>query len=419
VSRGARDAIAGPGAARARAASAAIALVLVLALFAPGAPEGRGGAFGAAPGPVRAGPDLAVLPVERILERDAGGDYTHALVVESAGRKLFLKSARTKLHRVPAPARSPGASGGGAGTVPVPVPVRLTRSANFEADIVAHALFSLAGVQCPRARVVRLAAGTEAERALGGVALAMEFVDDGFAGCEVKPGGWPGPERADLDAFMHLALIDILIANADRRDRNFFLATRAAAKPPLARPIPIDNNSGLASFLVWTMPSNLVNFFEGYDGIGRGWPWSIAGTIDNIVVRGGEVKNVHARVLSGPALRPRVLALAGRLVRRLTDGEIERAIRSLPPEIIPPDAVVDPGAEWAAGAVASAAVPPGILFGPIRRPVRGPELFAHRVVEIGRVLRARRDGLVTALQAYFERHASPASARRQGGATGR
>jgi hypothetical protein len=324
-----------------------------------------------------------LVDIARVIVPDAGGDYTRAMVVVIEGKTVFLKSLRNRTFQM---VRERGGR---------PEPTELTRYCNFEADILAHHLFSLVGVKSPGAAVVRLKPGTKAAQKLGEFVLAMEYVDTAFAGAPVQEGYWPGTAMVAVDAFIGMALVDILMGNADRRDPNFFITVGSDS---LVHPIPIDNNAGLTTMLVWLIPSNLINFYPSYTGVGPVWPWNKAGTIANILFRGGEFHHVHEHLINDAKLRPRVLQVARTLVSRLTDALVNRLLDRLPPEIIPQEAMVDPQPMW----LAAAGVAPSLFFGPATMPLFGRALYELRLREIKETLLWRRDHLVEALKDYWE-----------------
>lgn len=333
---------------------------------------------------------LPLLTPTRVVKDSIGGDYTSAMVVEADGKKVFIKSLRSK----PYPEEDPR---GGR-----PRMLELTRWGNFEADILAKELFNLVDVQSPASRVVTLPPGHVAARRLGDTVVAMEFVDASFArGGTVQEGFWPGADKADLDGFINMALVDILMGNADRRDPNYFVAVLPDG---MVRPVPIDNNSGFTTFLVWTRTSNLCNFWPTYRGLGAGWPWEMLGTIGNVVVRGAEVHHVHERVLDDRRFRGKVMHLARALAAKLTDAEIDRMVALIPPEIIPPEVKVRLSPDLAAQLSAPefrALVPDP------RVTLQGAELFRRRVAELRSTLRWRRTNLVAGLTDYFRRQGGP------------
>ncbi|MBI4861937.1 MAG: hypothetical protein HY815_17015, partial [Candidatus Riflebacteria bacterium] len=326
---------------------------------------------------------LAGLPeVEdtKIFDDSAGGSFTVASQVQIDGKRVFLKSNRG----------SP----------------RGTRYANFEADILAHRLFEQVGIRCPEARMVRLASsprtefGKRLDSWLGLDVLAMEFVNTRFTSGRVYHGGWPGDEKADTDRFIDLLLIDLLIGNADRRAANLFVGCRYTEKEGEEsdgsfQPIPIDNNSGFGTMVVWRFPSSQMNFLETYDGVGSTEVMKDLGTIRNLVMD----SEVHQVLLGQKRLRPRILVRASELRRRLHDGLVDGLVADLPREIIPRGVKVDPAeGEW----LSKMSVPERrLLFGSLDRPIKGNELFEYRKDEIGRRFRWRRDHLEEALRAHF------------------
>lgn len=329
--------------------------------------------------------ELPLLEPTRIVKDQIGGDYTAAMVVEAGGRKVMIKSLKSKPYPEQDPRGGP------------PRLVQLTRWGNFEADILAKALFDIAGVQCPATRVVRLPAGHPAAQKLGNPVAAMEWVDAKFAKGEVEEGRWPGSQFVDADGFIHMALVDILMGNCDRRDPNFFISVGSDG---IIRPVPIDNNSGFCTFLVWTRTSNLVNFWASYDGLGRGWPWDMIGTIDNVIVRGGETHHVHERLFTDPRYTPRIVELAKALADKLTDAEIDRMVAAVPSEIIPPDVRVT----WPPDLARDPSV--ARFFGEMK-PISGPALFKRRMQEIAATLKYRRSNLVKAVTANLKKRGMP------------
>jgi hypothetical protein len=329
-----------------------------------------------------------LVNIQRVIVPDAGGDYTRAMVVVIDGKTVFLKSLVCRQFQL---ARKRGAR---------PEPTDLTRYCNFEADILAHHLFNLVGVQSPAAAVVRLKKGSPAAEKLGEIVLSMEYVDSAFAHATVQEGYWPGKAMAAVDGFIGMALVDILMGNADRRDPNFFIAI---GSDNLVRPIPIDNNAGFTTMLVWLIPSNLINFYPSYTGVGPEWPWEKAGTVANILFRGNEYHHVHEHVINDPELRPRIRTVAKTLATRLSDALLDRMLARLPPEIIPPVAMVDPQPTW----LAAAGVAPGLFFGPANVPLFGQSLYEQRLREIRETLVYRRDHLLEALEAYWQSRQRP------------
>lgn len=322
--------------------------------------------------------DLPAVTVTRILDDSSGGSFTVASQVQIDGKRVFLKSNRGSM--------------------------RGTRYANFEADILAHALFERLGIRCPDARMVRIASapvtefGRRLDRWLGRDVLAMEFVDTRFASGRVRMGLWPEDGTADLDRFIDLFLVDVVIGNADRRPPNLFVTNRygtGASRPGAFRPVPIDNNSGFGTMVVWTMPSSQMNFLETYDGVGKLEVMKDLGTIANIVLD----SDVHRELLAKKELHPRILERAARLKATLTDAFFAAAVAALPREIIPRGVKVDPvSGEWLAS---FSPAERALLFGPLDRPLSGQALFAFRQSELQRRFAWRRDHLEAALRAHL------------------
>ena len=295
-----------------------------------------------------------------------GGDFTSVVKAEHGLRTVILKSNRPRNQVDPGPDGPSRAR-------------QLTRWSNFEADLLATRLFALAGLRVPAVEVVRLdpsGSGAALVREIGSPALAMDFVDAAWARTAVERGRWPGLESADADGFIALALVDILAGNADRSDDNFFIS-----RGPSGRwtPVPIDNNAGFATSLIWTEPNGLVNFVPSYDWPGASVECRGAGSIQNIVVREGRYPMVHKNLFLALPLKPRVLAAARALADRLTPVLIDRMVASLPSEVIPSDVVV--------------ATPAG--------PLAGRALFSARCAEIRRILAWRAEHLVAALERLY------------------
>jgi hypothetical protein len=329
--------------------------------------------------------ELPLLEPTRIVKEQIGGDYTSAMVVEAGGKKVMIKSLKSKPYPEQDPRGGP------------PRLVQLTRWGNFESDIVAKALFDLVGVQCPATRVVRLPKGHPAAQKLGEKVAAMEWVDSKFAKGEVEEGRWPGSQFADVDGFIHMALVDILIGNCDRREPNFFIVV---GRDGIVRPIPIDNNSGLCTFLVWTRMSNLINFLPSLDGMGRGWPWDMIGKIDNVLARGGETHHVHEKLFNEARFTPRIVELAKALADKLTDAEIDKILATIPADIIPEGIQVTHSPELARDPMVAK------LVGDMK-PLSGPALFTRRIAEIKLVLKARRTSLVKSVTAWIKSRGLP------------
>lgn len=318
--------------------------------------------------------ELPTLNVDKIRDDSSGGSFTVAQTVVLEGRKTFLKSIR-------------GSQRG-------------TRYACFESDILARDIFDELGIRCPRSRMIRIEATRETTRMVGNVVLAMEFVDTRFAGGPVFIGFWPGARDAAVDEFLRVALVDLIIGNADRRDANFFVFVPYKAwdgkkgKPGSYRPIPIDNNCGFGTMVNWKVPTSQTNFFPSYDGLGSAEFFKDLGTIRNIAMD----SPVLTFTLGDAALRPRMLELARQLPVQLTDAFMQKAVAALPREIIPHGVKVDP-TEFASRLPKD--VPAEMLYGSVTRPLSGQELFEHRKQELLRVFSWRRDHLFEALEKYF------------------
>lgn len=322
--------------------------------------------------PLSSPPPLPEVTVEIVRDEHAGGSFTRCAIGVVEGKKVFLKSSRGN--------------------------PRGTRYANFEADILAWKIFERLGMKCPGARVVRLVSGTALQRDLGRVVLAMDFVDTRWAGGRVYHGQWPGPERARSEEFVNMALVDVLMGNADRREANFFVMVsydqkEGAEGPGSIRPVPIDNNCGFSSMVNWSMPSNQLNFVPSYKGLAPTEAFRDMGTIRNVVMDSLPLWTI----LGEPKLTKTLLAQAAKVCARLDDGFIDGIVDALPREILPDGVVLDPGVEWVKTLPESVQT---ALF-PFEQPLCGAKLWAHRVQELKCTLKWRRDQLPRALAAYL------------------
>lgn len=316
--------------------------------------------------------ELPVVRVDEVLKSGAGGAFTVAAVGMVQGRKTFLKSNR-------------GMKG--------------MRSANFEADLVATRLFERLGVKAPGTAVVRLAADSPLREELGEVVLAMEFVDEAFAGGEVTSGAFPRDGSGDLDQLADLFVVDALLGNADRRTANFFLGRRPEVPLGTAgarRPLPIDNNAALGSLVCWTSLTSHSNFLPTYDGLGIAEVFRDLGTLRAVVAEAPS----HDILLATPANHPRVRARVRRAVDRLDDAFLREVAAAIPAAVIPPGTVLDPAefvplADFLGPELFRVAFPAG-------KRLEGEALVRYRRGEVLQVLRWRRDHLAAALEAYLE-----------------
>jgi hypothetical protein len=323
--------------------------------------------------PLLAHAGVPTVRVDEVLNPGAGGTFTVACVGRVQGKGTFLKSN-------------------------VSISGRGTRYANFEADILAHALAARLGVLAPRAQVVRLHRDSLLHDSLGETVLAMEMVESPFAGGQVLHGRWPGVATAALDEFVDMFLLDALIGNADRRGANYFLTLRHGLDPEdpeegSLRPVAIDNNAGLGTAVLWEYPTNHMNFLPTFDGVGDTDVLRDLGSLRAIVYDAPG----YARMLEAPEVRGRLISRARRAVARWDDAFLDACLATLPPEILPPGTSVDMPAirERLAGKLPEAEL--RVLY-PADRPLAGRALFEYRLRELGSTLRWRRDHLVDAVE---------------------
>lgn len=331
-------------------------------------------ALGAALAAALAAPAPAAIPevtVEEVVKSGAGGSFTIAAVARIRGRTTFLKSNRGS--------------------------ARGTRYANFESDVVAGELFARLGVHAPRATIVRLAPESPLRDDLGEVVLAMEFVDDRFAGGKVRPGGWPRQGEVLREEFADLFVVDALLANADRRDANLF-SVRLPGDGP-TRPIPIDNNGGLGTPTCWTGITSLSGFVRSYDGV-------LAG--DEVLAELGTLRSIvrdarsHDILLGFEENHAVVRARVERAVELLDDAFLEGVVSALPDEFLPDGVALDPadpGVAWIRERLPAEAQELLLTAG---ERLEGDGLRRHRRREVYEILRWRRDHLAAALEAYLE-----------------
>lgn len=315
--------------------------------------------------------ELPVVRVEKVVDDAAGGSFTRCAVGMVGGRKTFLKSNRGSM--------------------------RGTRYANFESDILAKAIFDRLGLAAPDVRLVRLERTSPLARDLGAPVLAMEFVDTRFARGTVYHGGLPDQGQADLDEFLRMLAADLIMANGDRREANYFVIGRygaAKGEKGVMRPVPIDNNCAFSTMVNWARPSSQVNFVESWDGVGTREVLKDLGTIRNLV----QDSWTYPGLLADKRLRPRLRRIAGEVAAALDDGFFGEAVEALDRAVLPAALVVDPDEAWTRelGAAERA-----LLFGEIRTPLKGAALFAARKAELKRRFAWRRDRLGEALEAYW------------------
>jgi hypothetical protein len=324
--------------------------------------------------------ELPELTLGRVLREGAGGSVTAAMTAELDGRPVFVKS-RTGSQRG-------------------------TRYANLESDVLAHAIFTRLAMRCPAARIVRLSKTSTCRDRLGEVVQVMDLVDATWAKGKVFEGFWPTSELADVDQYAKLALVDVVIGNADRREPNLFVRVPVGGKP-VHTPVPIDNNAGFGTMINWFVASEHLNFVKTYDGLGATPQLAELGTVRNVVKR----SPVHMAVLGVPALEPRVLAAADELVKRLDDAWWGGVVDALPAEMLPPDLRIDPEREMPDASL-PAGVPRAAFFGDLRADLPHAQLVVARKRELKDVFAWRRDRLREALKKYLAwRRVDPESRR--------
>lgn len=301
--------------------------------------------------------------IEEIVDQYAGGTQSVASVAVIDGKTKFLKSAQPSRHG---------------------------RYANFEADILAHDIFELAGIDAPDAELVTLPEG-ELRDYLGKNVLAIEFVDTNFTnGDKVHTGGWGPPENADLDSYLTMTLLDVVMGNPDRRGANYFTRHFKDGK---ARPIPIDNDSAFGNVITHKVPTNHMSFVRSYHPKGSTPGVRQNGSIGNLMMD----TMLHYDLWDEPAEQSRALQLAAGIKGLLSDQKIDDLVDRLPRQVIPEDLTVSYTA-W------KKSVDPQTLemiANETPDGISGDELFEFRKEQLKQTLRWRRDNLKPALQAYF------------------
>lgn len=228
----------------------------------------------------------------------------------------------------------------------------------------------------------------------------MEFVNTRFTSGRVYRGVWPEGDRADVAKFIDLFLVDLIIGNADRRDANLFVGVRYGTNqdqegPGSNFPIPIDNNSGFGSMVVYPSPSPQGNFLKTFDGVGKLDISGDLGTIRNIILD----SHVHRTLVGRKDLRPRVLARAAQIGKLLDDAFIDGIVAELPREVIPRGVKMDPTAgAWLTDYTAAQRE---LLFGGQQVALSGQELFRYRKQELSECFKWRRDHVAAALEKFF------------------
>lgn len=310
-------------------------------------------------------PPLREVRVEEVVDQFSGGTQSRASVARIDGEIKFLKSQTAH----------------GAG-----------RYANFEADLLAHDLFELIGIQAPDTEVVKLSADSPLRKELGAVVLSMDYVNSDYAGKQkVTAGGWGLQEGAVLDDYLKMTVVDILIGNADRRGANYLDRWTSSQQ---VRPVPIDNNSGLGNLVNWKTATNHCNFIPSYSGAGSTPGLRQNGTIANILMD----TTLHTEILDEPHEQQRILEIARDFTARLSDEKLGAMVEKLPREIIPRGVKVS--TEHLKSVVNSdtlAALSNGAGEG-----LSGKELYQFRKQQICETLAWRRDHLVQALQDFFQ-----------------
>lgn len=227
------------------------------------------------------------------------------------------------------------------------------RHANTEGELLAPLLLAVAGLAALHVRPVF-------DREIGEWSVLMPFVREDARPFELVADT---REAIPVDLLARLAVVDLLIGNADRQPRNL-LRTRDG------RIVPIDHDLTFIAPSPTTRAIGLVGFVPGFDGVPSGprdngyrrWLLSRCGSIDHLLRStplyrpfwAGAREPSHARAL---------LDAAAVVIDRMDDEWIDGALSSLPDEVI------------AAGADA-------------------------RKREIRDTLGARRDGLLVALARY-------------------
>lgn len=231
---------------------------------------------------------------------------------------------------------------------------------NFEAEIIAHAVFQLLGLDSPEVRVVALEGRTD-------LYLRIRYADASFThGADAKPVNRTSIAEADpidLDAVRKIALTDLLIGNADRHEGNILVYRTPAG---VWMPIPIDHNFALVTAPVTEVQSWALTPIPAANASPRA---TVAyGDRFLTFTRGNRVTVQAVRGAEGHAA---LTALAARLQRELTDAALVRMVRSIPPEAV---AVGEPDTRFA---------------------------------ELIEVLTARRDAIPGFLERYFQAGGTP------------
>lgn len=297
--------------------------------------------------------DLPVLDVDRLEEVKTGTTSGPRAIAWAGARKLLLKSNR-------------------------PGQALKMRTGNFEAELLAHDVLHRVDLPTPRVRLVRLGRAPAELSALGPVCLEMEHLElESPPGRELT-GGWPGSHQADVDAFLRMYVVDLLIGNVDRHGGNFFVKRERGRLVP----VPIDNNLAFVTLIPSAKDTGFVNFLPTFDGPDRGG-FSL-GSVSYITYGTALYQNM----LAEPEVARRVPGVMRRVLALLDDDFIDRAVEALPPEVLPPDALVDPATF--PREIAS------LLLPGESRPLQGAPLFAARKAELKRILEWRRDHLAAA-----------------------
>lgn len=276
-------------------------------------------------------PELRTKTLENIRDTDQG--ITKPIIADRTGHKYVLKA------NVPAMLRG----------------YEATKYGNFEAEIVAYKLFQLLGVRSPEVRVVKLEGKSE-------LYLRIRFADEDFShgqtAAAINKTSVAEADAVDLDRARAISIVDLLIGNPDRHEGNILLH-RAAGGPWI--PVPIDHNFALVTKAVTGVESWALAPIPGPDASDA----DVKACGDKYITF--KHRNlITIRGAKGPEGAAGLKAAAAKLVAALSDAELTRIVRSIPPEAI------------------------------VGRPAE------ERFAELVEVLRARRDAIPAFLERYLK-----------------
>lgn len=204
-----------------------------------------------------------------------------------------------------------------------------TRHGNFEAELIANAIFKKLGMRVPNLYVVRV----EGRRELH---LRIRFAGDRFTkGAKVKPLKTIRTDAPMDDEVMRwIQIVDLLIANMDRHGDNVLMFPDADG---VYQPVPIDHNLAFLTSRISEQRGWLVQDIPppGAALQDRRWQEVLQNVGDTYVSKRWHSGADHwARLLRSPGATEHYLRQAAQVEALMTPGFIDQLIDDLPDEIM-------------------------------------------------------------------------------------